>query len=51
MPFVKTEICKFSLFVSPKKFLQSSDEMRTLVPIENLSHSKGQLFKQSLASV
>ena len=51
MPFIKTEICKFSLFVWPKKLLQSSDEIRTLVPIENLLDSEGQLFKQSLASV
>ena len=51
MPFIKTEICKFSLFVWPKKFLQSSDEIRTVVPIKKLSDSKGRLFQQSLASV
>jgi len=51
MPFIKTEICKFSLFVWPKKFFQSSDEIRTLVPIEKRLDSKGQLFKQSLATV
>ena len=51
MPFIKTEICKFSLFVWPKKFLQSSDEIRTVVPIKKLSDSKGRLFQQGLASV